>query len=420
MKRFPLLGFLGLAGLGAALPAGPAMAQLGTIPDVARGVTVTNRPRPDYAPLGVHLGGFRLDGFAELGPGLDSNIFGRRRGVKADGFTEEAVGLAVESQWTRHVLGLSANFDSRQHFRNSGLDYQDFDVGGFGRYDFSAVTSLEGGFRHYRDHLDVYSADVQAAGFSRPVPFTSDEAVVTARTRLNRIGLVANGAYRTYRFEDTVIAGQPQRLSQNDFASAAGNFGASYTFVPGRTVTALLRLQDIRYDNVAARARDSFTWEALFGFEYDLDGVWQGRLAVGWQQREYDGPLKALQGPAIQGQLTWLPTQLTTVRFNLARTIEESIRQDAVSYQRTRAGITLDHEYLRNVILSADARLDRREYDRPSQTITDAVFTLSARWLLNRGVALIGSYSHSARLEATGGIEKYDRNLVQVRLRFSL
>ena len=66
----------------------------------------------------------------------------------------------------------------------------------------------------------------------------------------------------------------------------------------------------------------------LGGFTYDFDGVWQGRIAVGWRERNYKDPnLKNFAGPAVEGQLTWAPTLLTTVRFNVARTIEESIRR---------------------------------------------------------------------------------------------
>jgi hypothetical protein len=159
----------------------------------------------------------------------------------------------------------------------------------------------------------------------------------------------------------------------------------------------------------------------MAGFEYDFDGVWQARFTFGWQQRNYRGSqLRTLEGPAIEGTLTYAPTRLTTVSLNVARTIEESIRQDAVSYQRSVAAVRVDHEYLRNVILGAELRLDRREYDRPSQTATDGVVGLSAQYLLNRSMSVVGTYAYSLRLESSGGINEYDRNLIQVRLRFAL
>jgi hypothetical protein len=160
---------------------------------------------------------------------------------------------------------------------------------------------------------------------------------------------------------------------------------------------------------------------ALVGFEYDFDGVFAGLIRVGWQRRDYRGSqIKTLEGPALEGRLSWSPSQLTTVTFNAARTIEESIRLDAVSYQRTTAGVRVDHEFLRNVILGAELRADRREYDQPSESITDAVAQINGRWLINRSISLVGSYAYNRRLEATGRAEGFDRNLVQVRLRVAL
>jgi hypothetical protein len=186
-------------------------------------------------------------------------------------------------------------------------------------------------------------------------------------------------------------------------------------------VTATVRLQDIAYEKSISRGRDSFTWVALLGFEYDFDGVWAGRIGVGYQQRDYNSPqIKNLEGPALEGRLSWSPTQLTTVTFNVARTLEESIRQDAVSYQRTTGGVRVDHEFLRNVILGGEVRVDRREYERPNQTATDGVIQVSGRWLLNRSLSITGSYAYNQRLEATGGFLEYNRHLVQARLRIAL
>lgn len=418
VKRFPSWAILGL--VATAAPIGEAFAQLGTVQDVARGVTVNTRPRTDYDPLGVRLGGFRLDGAVEVGPGWDSNLFGRRQNVVSDGFVDERANVDLRSDWTNHAVGVSVTSDNRQYFSRSDLDYNDWSLGGFGRYDFSIDANVQATYRHYRDHLDIRNSDVQAAGFTQPVAYDSDEFQVSAQQRFNRVGVLAIGTYRTYQFEDTTIAGIRNPVSQNSFNTAVGALGVSYSLAPGRLLNLIGRLQDIKYTNDVSRDRDSFTWEALGGFEYDFDGVWQGRINVGWRQRQYSGPIKSLEGPAVEGSLTWAPTQLTTVRADVSRTIEESIRNDAVSYQRTQAGLVVDHEYLRNVILTGDSRIDRREYESPNQRATLWQNTLQARYLLNRNMQVIGSYSYIHRIEATNGFVEYSRNVLQVRLRFAL
>ena len=407
------------------LPVAEAVAQdasRGITPaDIQRGVTVPDRPRRDYDPLGVRLGSFNLNGSVDIGAGFDSNVIGTQTKQVSDGLADQAASVSLDSGWTTHAVGVSGNMDSRQYFKNADLNWVDYDIGGFGRYDFSSTTNVEGRYRHYRDHLDVYSIDVQTAGISRPVPYDSDEFQVSGNTTLNRVGLLGTVLHRTYRFQDITVNGQPNRVSLNDFDTTIGAVGTSYAFAPGRYVNGIFRVQDITYQNTVSRPRDSFTWEALAGFQYDFDGVWQGRLAVGWRERNYHGPnIKTLSGPAVEGQLTWAPTLLTTVRLNVARTIEESIRQDAVSFTRTQGGVTVDHELLRNIILTGDARLDYREYQSPSQTALDAVFTATARYLVNRNLQVIGTYAYARRIEATNGLPEFDRNLVTLRLRVAL
>ena len=406
------------------LPLSGAVAQSDsgiTRQDVERGATVTSRQRRDYNPLGVRLGGFTLNGQVDAGPGFDSNLLGTKSNKTSDGFMDEAATVSLDSDWTRHGVGVSGSMDSRQYFSKNVYNWVDWDVGTYGRYDFSSVTNAEVRYRHYRDHLDVYSIDVQTAGITRPVPYDSDEFQATGTTQFGRFGLVGTGMHRTYRFQDVVIGGVTNPVSLNDFDTTIGAVGTSYAFSQGRFANVIFRVQDISYQNQVSRGRDSFTWEVLGGFTYDFDGVWQGRIAFGWRERNYKDPtLKNFSGPAVEGQLTWAPTLLTTVRFNVARTIEESIRQDAVSFNRTQGGIGVDHELRRNIILSGDFRADYREYISPTQTALDGVFTATARYLLNRNMAVIGTYAYSRRFEATNGFQEYDRNLFQVRLRVSL
>src|SRR3954468_22214285 len=161
-----------------------AQAARGITPlDVERGVTVASRQRRDYNPLRVRLGAFTLNGSVDAGPGYDSNLLGTKTNKTADGFMDEAATLTLDSDWSRHGVGVSGNMDSRQYFQNNSFDWVDWDVGGYGRYDFTNVTSAEARYRHYRDHLDVQSIDVQTAGITRPVPYNSDEFQASGQTQ---------------------------------------------------------------------------------------------------------------------------------------------------------------------------------------------------------------------------------------------
>jgi hypothetical protein len=416
------------AGLGILLL--PSMVEAQAVPrgEAARGVTVANRAREDFDPIGVRLGGFRADAALELGVGYDDNIFGSRRNREGDGYGTWVGEAGIQSDWSRHAIGLTGRVEQRRYIDNNDLDWTDYAVGAFGRYDVNADTNVELRLNRVQEHLETSSIDVQEAGLTRPVPYVYNEAQVQGQTRFNRIGVLVLGNYRDYNFENVDVgpalapgAPRPGDISRFDFRSLLGALGLTYEIGPGRFVNLIGRYQDISYDETAQRGRDSQTWEVLAGFTYDFDGIWAARGAVGYRQRDYEGAgLKNLSGPAFEGEVTWQPTLLTTVGFGVRRTIEESIRNNAVSYTRTQGQVKVDHEYLRNVILGLELGADRRDYDQPNEQATDGYAILSARWLINRNLSVTASYQHVRRLDASAGVDEYDRNLLQVRLRIAL
>ena len=408
----------------------PVLAQAQGVPrgEAARGVGVADRAREDFDPVGIRLGSFRADASAELGMGYDSNILGTNTNRESDGFASLGAQAGIRSDWSSHALGLTGRILQRSYFQESAQDWTDFAVGVSGRYDITPDTSVSGAYNFVQEHLSSTSIDVQQAGLSRPVPYTYNEVVAQAQTRLNRVGLLVQGNWRGYRFEDvdsgpatTPGATPPGEVSVYDFDSAIGAVGMNYALGPGRYVNLVLRYQNINYLNSAQSARDSDTWAGLVGFTYDFDGIWGFNGEVGYMERDYSGAgLKNLSAPAFTGTVRWQPTLLTTVTGTLERSVRESIRGNAVSYVATTGALRVDHEYLRNVILGGEAGFEWDQYRQPNQQATDLYASVSARWLINRNFSLVASYQYAWRVDASAGFDDYNRNLVQVALRMAL
>jgi hypothetical protein len=400
-----------------------AFAQAVPRGEAARGSTVANRPRADFDPLGIRLDGWRLDAAVEAGGGYDTNLLGTKNNKLSDGYASLLGEASLNSDWSRHAIGVNGRIQSRNYFQETALDWLDYAVGGFGRYDVNADTNLELRLNRVQEHLETSNVDVQSAGLTEPVPYYYNEAQLSGTTRFNRLGVTVLGNFRSYKFENVESGTTPGsgQVDQLDFNSAIGAVGLAYFFAPGRSIDVIGRYQDISYENSINSGRDSKTWEILGGFTYDFDGVWAARIAVGYRQRDYRAPgLQNLSGPAFEATLTWQPTLLTTVGFSARRTIEESIRNNAVSYTRTLAQVNVDHEYLRNVILGAELGMDRKDYEQPDQYAVDGYAGVSARWLINRNLALVGSYQYVRRINGSAGFDDYDRNIFLLRLRAAL
>ena len=412
--------FAGLVLATAAAPA-PSLAQGRDTLSEQRLVTVTNRPRPEYDPLGVRLGSFRLDAGVETGIGYDDNLFGTDRNTRSSPVFANSASAALRSQWTTHALGLTATVDDVRYLDQSRLDTTAWSVGGLGRYDIDASSSVELSLSQRRSFLSVQTLDLQRAGVTEPLGFDEQTGRVTGATRFNRLSVSGFGQIRHVAFEGADGQGFSDNTLGIDYFSYSAGTTFGYLLSPGRSATLTLRAEEIDGEGRRGRLIDSLTLDALVGFVYDFDGIYQASIGVGWARREYrDSSRRTIEGLGIDARFVWLPSQLTTVTLAVRRGVDDSVRSGGEGFLRTLGSVRVDHELQRNIIIGAGLSVERREYSNPSQRATDAVMGVSAQWLINRNMSLIASYQHVRRFDTSAGVQEYDQNLAFLRLRFSL
>ncbi len=139
-----------------------------------------------------------------------------------------------------------------------------------------------------------------------------------------------------------------------------------------------------------------FGQEDLSG-EFELDGG--GRLSLPLIQR-------------VQA------AGLTTLTGSVARTIEEVTSSRASGRTTTRAGITADHELLRNLLLNASVFGIRRDYEGIDRVENDAVFELGGKYMMNRNLYTSLNYSLHFRdtSQSGGGGRDFLVNSVMLRI----
>jgi len=412
---------IGLFALAAGLGATPAAAQQRDAEAVQRGVTVATRARPEFDPLGVRLGSFRLDASAETGVGFDDNLFGTQRDRRSSLVLSNGAAASLQSQWSVHALALTARIDNLTYADEGSLNTTEWSVGGLGRYDIDASSSVELAVSQRHAFLSVQTLDLQRAGAREPLPFDEQIARVTGRTRLNRLSATGFGQIRHVTFGDTGSGPLLDTTIGVDYTSYSAGTTVAYEVSPGRAATLTLRAEELDGEGSFARRIDSFTWDALVGFVYDFDGIYQASVGVGYARREFrDASRRSLEGVGIDARLVYLPSQLTTVTLAVRRGVDDSVRSGGEGFLRTIGSLRIDHELQRNIILGGTVSYERREYSGPSQRASDAVAAVSAQWLINRNLSLTASYQHVTRFATSPGIQEYDQNLVFLRLRVSL
>ena len=115
-----------------------------------------------------------------------------------------------------------------------------------------------------------------------------------------------------------------------------------------------------------------------------MSHVLEGELFAGYTVRSYaDAAFAESAELAFGAGLKWFPSMLTTISFDGARAIEDTSITDASGYVSTRGQVGIDHEILRNVIVSGRLGYENAEYQdivRNDDILRGAV---SGRFLIN-------------------------------------
>ena len=130
------------------------------------------------------------------------------------------------------------------------------------------------------------------------------------------------------------------------------------------------------------------------GVNFDITHLIRGELQLGYLHQQYVSPLfPDIGGLSAKAQVQWFPTQLTTVTATALRGVGDSGIIGSAGFLNTTGGIQVDHELLRNLILTVNGTGTQNQYFGISRT--DDIWTTgaSASWLLTRWFGLTLGYT---------------------------
>lgn len=375
-------------------------------------VSVRERPRPEYDPLGLRLGGFNLNAQLDFGVASTDNLF-----AQDDAFAEEDIIYTVaprarlSSNWSRHALTVEAGAESRSHADFDSEDAETWYMRGVGRLDVGSSSSLTGvaGIAH-----EVESrADPDAAATADPVEYDRSNVSLTAQHTFNRFRVSAEIGQSEYDFE----AAQNARDSEETVLR--GRIDAEITPRLGALLEVSTDERD--YDNSPGNSSEGNT--ILVGATINFTDLMRGEISVGQFERDYDNPLLgSTDGLAVQGNLEWYITRLTTLTFNAHRNAEDVVGGNSLlPYVENQFGARVDHELLRNVIVGGGFASGRREYDAVDREDEFFYGNIGVDYLLNRRVAVFARYQYD-QVDSSGvdAYRDYEQNKFSLGLSLRL
>lgn len=367
------------------------------------GQTVTQRPRPELNPIGLRIGDFFWFPHAEVDEAYNNNIFATSGPTSSDMITVLQPGFDLLSSFPRNALNLHASSALQFYTRHPTQDTEDGFAAVDGRYDVTAESWFYGRAGIAHTHEPRTSPD-SPGNAAVPVTYNSYTAMAGyMQTRL-RLGYQAEIAVQGQGYNAVpLIGGGILPQSNRNLTISEAVLRTGYEFLPDYQgyIRIAGNLRDYEHTVPGGVSFNSEGYRADLGLEIRPSGVAFGEIYVGYLSQVFRAPtLSPISAPDGGGRLVWNVTRLTTVGLNALRVVVESnpsITGTGTGYLASSVALTIDHELLRNLLLSVNAGYENDAFQGVIRT--DHVFSAgtNVRYLLNRNFYLGGSFAHLQR-----------------------
>lgn len=369
--------------------------QPGTNFSRGKNVSVRERPRPDYEATGQKAGGFTIYPRVTVDLEHNDNIYAVATDETDDNIWRVKPEVAVRSDWSRHALGFFAGGNVIRYADNSRENAEEYTVSGNGRLDVSRGSSVSGmaQYQHLIEPRTAITAGTPAGATAKPVQYDLVTTNLTVMKEFNRLRLTGRVDDKDFNYQDqgSPVFNQNTR-DRNELSYSAK---AEYAVSPDTAVYATAVGNKRSYDLSGPTERSSDGYVLAAGANLEVSELMRGDVQVGYMKQSYDRAIyKDISGFSALGHLEWFPTQLTTVGVNGSRSIEESSAPGSAGFISNNVGASIDHELLRNVLLSATYNHSKDNYRGVDRDDKRENFSATATYLMNRRVGLFLTYNH--------------------------
>lgn len=359
------------------------------------------RLRPEYDPGGMRVGAFTLFPSMSTGGGANSNVFNAETGTQ-DFFYALNAGAKLESAWSRHKFSFEGQSKSVWYSNQVSENRNDWRVNADLRLDVMRGTSFlfDGVYelQHEARGLEHAGGAFEATDPASPTVFRRNAFAGELGHTLNRLTLTFGGGWESLDYDDSETVGSlvtPPEVINNDDRdrsvlsyqgkAALQVWGDTSVFVRGT----LLSTDYVEELDDAGVNRDSDELVLDGGFDLEISHVLVGEIAAGLSQKSFDdASLEEVSGATANIKLKWYPSMLTNVTLDGGRSNQETSITGSSAVISTRGAVSIDHELLRNLILSGQVGYENAEYADTLRNDDTLRGSFSTRYLINKNLHL--------------------------------
>lgn len=354
---------------------------------------VRDRVQPEFDPEPVRLGTFVVRSMLEAGLTANDNVFATANNAESDVIARVGVDVSGTTDWSVHAVGFDVSA-----YRNEYLDLSDESTTDLtaqlrGRLDATRELSFNAAV-FAEDRAEPRTDFVNAFGIDRPVEYTRTGFTLGADYQNDRIRWNNSVGWSDENYKDGRQQGTGIVIDQDyrDRSVMDGRSRLSYAVSPNLAVFTQATYSKSEYDQTQnfggiERSRDSTGYTVSGGVDFELAALVRGDIAVGYLKEDKDDNFfEDVSGLSIDGRLQWFPSRLTTVGFYAGRRVVDIGAFESPSALETRFGASVDHELLRNVILSGYAGVSNYEFEETGREDENLEIGAVATYKMNKRV----------------------------------
>jgi len=363
-----------------------------------RNISVRQRPRAEYEALGAHLGAFML--FPRLLTTVehDDNIYALPTNEIDDWVVRVQPEVTLNSNWSRHQLMVYGRSTLSRYNDNKSENSDEWTLGGAGRLDILRDETLSGGFDYAR-MTEPRTSNSTQGGSVVPIQFYQKTANVAFIKEFNRLRGTVRANWYGYDYRDgRSFTGASVDQDDRDRNEYVLTVRGDYAISPATAFFVEAAANKHEYDLGDAEiglTRNSKGLDVRAGANFELSNLVRGEIGVGYLHQSYTDPrFDDINGLGARAQVEWFPTQLTTVSFTGSRQILDSGIPGAAGFLSSNVAAQVDHELLRNLILTAQLSYGDDNYKNLDRQDKHLRAGLSGTYLMNRNIGVTVGYSY--------------------------
>ena len=368
--------------------------------DRGRNVSVLERPRPDYEAIGVKVGGFTLYPKVTVDGTYDDNIFATTTGQASDFIFTEVPELDFQSNWARNAVGGYVKLQADQYVNNTTEDAVQYAAGLNGKYQLGEQF-FTGGV-DFSNNVLPRSASNNVAFTVHRIPYDYTSLYGQYAATFTRVRFTLRFDFDDFAYSNGLTpAGTTVVFQDQNHVAETVTGKAEMAISPDAAVyvTAAWNNQSYELNPPAVPfTRNSDGYDIEAGGNFDITHLVRGEVQLGYLDEQYASPLfRPISGLSGKVQLQWFPTELTTVTLVGSRSVQPAGVPNSAGFLTTNGSLQVDHELLRNLILSANGWIGYDQYNGIDRKDQRDGAKLSAHWLVTRHFGLTFAYAYSGQ-----------------------